>query len=733
MGRAIEVKPEPGLAPEPPSPRRAALEHLAESFGVMPQYLDGTVVRRASDDGLARVLAALAGEHIAIDPGVASGASLEAAVRERLAALRRRWLEPVTVSWLDEPAAIPVIDIDSAPRALRLTLSMEEGAEHTQDVDLNACARITRVLRDGEDGHLFLVPLPPDLPMGYHRATIEWGDRTASTVVLRAPRRSYRPPEASGRASFGVFAPTYALRSERDTGMGDLTDLRSLAALVFERGGSMLGTLPLVATCLDGPLFDPSPYAPISRRFFNKLLIDPERTDEWGACEAARALMDSPEWRAERDRLRSSDLVDYAAQRDLRRPVLRALAHHFLTTGGADSEPFRDYVASVPDLWDYARFRVKLAHEGTGWPAWTDTRVDDIPLDHPDVRMHAYGQYAFGAQLDAMRHEFAEAGGFMYLDFPLGVMAGGYDTWRHKDAFQLDLTVGAPPDAVFDHGQLWGFPPVHPERIREQGYALLRESVRPFMQAADCLRLDHVMGMHRLYLTVDGMSARDGVYARYDSEEQHAVLNIESVRHRCQLVGENLGMVPPEVNEALDEHRYSSMYVAQIFTKPKPATAFDEIPRTCVASLNTHDMPPFAAWWEGKDIADLLALGLVAPADEAKKDRERAKLTEAVGRFLAKRGLLDTMGPLDANAVMHAATLYLAASDAEILLINAEDLWGEREWQNVPGTSTEHPNWRRRWSTTIEAMRADPSIADLLDQVRDARTGALAELADAED
>ncbi|MEM9083298.1 MAG: 4-alpha-glucanotransferase [Planctomycetota bacterium] len=699
-----------------PDPKRVALERLGKLVGVMPSYTDGENEIRASDQGLATVIRILCGSRITIDPETAQANEIEEAADNLADQLKERWLEPVLVSWADRPALAFVRDDHANSDAVDCQLTTEGGEVIAWTADLTQAKKMKRRAPEGGRCPIAVFDIPGDVPIGYHTLQVTRDGKNAQALFLRAPRHGYEHEHAQTERMWGLFAPTYAIRSDRDTGMGDLTDLRSVADVMFERGGKILGTLPLVASRLTKPI-DPSPYAPISKRYFSELMIDPVATDEYTNCEQARAIVENEAWHKEVQELRQTDTVDWERQYALRRPVLDALANCFFEQGGHQSASYQAFIEQMGDMEEYALFRAQFEREQAGWTAWSSPDLDESLRESPAYRTHLYAQYAFRRQLDEIATRFREAGGFMYLDLPLGVTSGGYDTWAHRSVYELDLTVGAPPDAMFDHGQSWGLPAVHPERLRETGYACLIESARSFMAQADYLRLDHVMGVHRLYVTPRGLDPTHGVYISYAQAEQFAVLNIESHREQCQLIGENLGMVPQEVNNALVDHAYGSMYIAQLFARNNAKASISDVPVRCVASLNTHDMPPFHSWWNGKDILDLVDLDLTHKQEVSKKDQERTRLTESLGSYLAAIGLLDPEEDVDAETIMQALTARLASSPAHILLINAEDLWGETRWQNVPGTMTEHNNWRHRWAITINELREDEAIADLLSEV----------------
>ena len=281
--------------------------------------------------------------------------------------------------------------------------------------------------------------------------------------------------------------------------------------------------------------------------------------------------------------------------------------------------------------------------------------------------------------------------------------------------FVTGAAAGAPPDPFFNKGQNWGFPPMHPERMREQGYAYWRAVLQTQLRYAGVLRLDHVMGLHRLYFIPSGVAATDGVYVRYHEAELYAVLALESQRHRATIVGEDLGTVPAEVRRAMAAHGVRRMFVVQFEAADHAQRPLGAVAAHAVASLNTHDMPPFRAYWETRDADLRKELGLIDDADVEAARAARRRTAAALSRMLCAHH------DLDARAARNALLEYLARSQADIVLVNLEDLWLETEAQNVPGTSTERPNWRRRLRLTLEEMRNDPEVNAVLTAIERAR------------
>ena len=618
------------------SGRDRTMAALIREAGVQRSYTDIRGRRRtASAAALAAVLAAL-GHDVGAD-GTGAAAALRALRAER----DGRLAEPVAVAW-GGAAAIPV----RSRGLVDWTLALEGGGE--------------RRGRAGTDGAVHLSGLPP----GYHALHVAADGRETTALVMAAPRQAY----ADGGRSWGVFLPLYALPGP--FGPGDLTGLRRLAAWTAGYGGRTVGSTPLFAAFLDRP-FEPSPYAPVSRLYWNELYVDPEAVPELEASDEARRLLMG-------GRPPTGPLVDYAAAMAAKRAILEALLR---ALGGTRLRAFERHLDERPDLRAYAAFRARCEREGAGWREWA-SRDGDEP--GPADRYHAYAQWLCAEQLARV----AESGAGPYLDMPLGVHPSGYDTWRFEKAFAGGASVGAPPDDFFTAGQNWGFPPLHPQRLRDQGHAYPIACVRELLRHAAAARIDHVMGMHRVFWVPDGFGASDGVYVRYPAAELYAVLCIESHRSATVVVGEDLGTVPAAVRRAMAAHGLLRTFVLQA-EADGDGDPLADVPPAALVGMNTHDMPTFAGFWE-----------------------ENAAPQRRLAAAAARRGLPAGDGP----QVLSACLEELARSDARCLMINLEDLWWEREPQNVPGT-TERPNWRRRARYGVEELDAVPGLPDRLRRI----------------
>ncbi|HKQ38755.1 MAG TPA: 4-alpha-glucanotransferase [Verrucomicrobiae bacterium] len=513
-----------------------------------------------------------------------------------------------------------------------------------------------------ESGEVLLVKNSrlPSCPLGYHKLQMEDGE----SLVIAAPSKSYSDPEI-GRA-WGVFAPMYSLRGRTE----GFAEWRGLIDWLHPFGASVVATLPLLASFPS----EPSPYSPASRLFWNEFYVDAQVP------------------------ARRGDLLDYQKITKAKRAKLEREAAKFKPTSDAK-------------LNDYAAFRATTEKHGP-WQSWPERmrngQLRPGDYDDPTKNYYAYAQTRAQEQMDALLRYCRAKGIKLYLDLPLGVHPDGYDVWRECDSFALDMSAGAPPDPLFTKGQDWGFAPLNPQAMRQNHYRYFIDFLRFQMRHTGLLRIDHVMWLHRLYWIPKGRPASEGAYVCYPAEELYAILSLESHRNKTMLVGENLGTVPPQVNNSMQRHHLRETYVLQYEVRPKPGLR--PPPRRAVASLNTHDMATFEAFLRGLDIDDRFDLGLIKKSKLAGEHRDRKKLVDSLRKFFkADRDLLQ------------AALEWLAKSEAEIVLINIEDLWRETLPQNVPGTSTERPNWRRKLRYSIEELGANPQVRRLLQLVADAR------------
>ncbi len=690
----------------------ATLATLARLYGIQPSYRDYRgQVRHASEAALRATLAVFGA------PPVANDNEIRAAITQRRAELARP-TPPAAAYWLGQGNTIRVrLHAPGTDFRLHLDLRTEEGNHHRWSVSPETLA--AGAIRERAESQVTVdVALPAGLPAGYHTLDSEIAGRHWQTLVIAAPPKAYQPG-LPGRW-WGAFLPLYALRTGRAWHAGDYSDLRRLVDWTAQHGGQMAGTLPLLAGFLDGAPYDHSPYAPASRLAWNELYIDIEASPELVYAPATRALLLDATFAKAIEDLGERRMVDYPALYRLKRRALEPLAEALFAPGNESRlAGFHRFLEASPHLGEYARFRAIGERQGTAWQAWPERlRLGDVDAgdyDQAAAHYHEYVQWLATEQLALIAPEASPAG--LYMDLPLGVHASGFDTWRFRESFAPGASAGAPPDGLFVGGQDWGFPPLHPQRLRRDSYRYFIGVVRHHMRHARVLRIDHVMGLYRQYWIPQGFAATEGVYVRYPADELTAILCLESHRHRCVVVGENLGTVPAAVEHLLERHGFRPMHVAEFAATGDARGPFAEPAPASLAAIGTHDTPTFAGWWYGLDIHDKLALGLVDEDQAREEHAGREAVRTSIEAYVTQREADRSPDDPPLTRWLSGTLRHLAESDAWAVLVNLEDLLLELQPQNVPGTHRERPNWLRKASATLEAMMSDPAVGRILGEV----------------
>ena len=699
---------------------RPTLHRLARLHGIQASYADGCGVRRrASRESIQALLQALGAPLPTLRPR-----DLAAATEARRRVAWARPVEPVLVAWNGRGGDFLLRMPETARGILaRCRLRLEDGRSRSWTV---RSGRGAPAVESGTvDGTRYVARrglLPAGLPDGYHDLHVEIGDRTWSALVVAAPVRAYD----AGERSWGAFLPLHALHSARSWGVGDFGDLDALATWVGARGGRTVALLPALAGFLGECPFEPSPYLPVSRLFWNELHVDPRRLPEFDRCGPARRVVDSPAFRRRVDALRAESLVDYREAMAVRRQVIELLARSIDERPDRRRDELRAWVEQRPVAQEYAAFRAICERLQRPWPAWPAALpAEEIHVEAADrdaIRYHLYAQWAAARQIAELAKDAGARGVGLYLDVPVGVHPDAFDVWRHPALFARGAALGAPPDPLFADGQDWSAPAPHPEAARQDRYAYFRAGLAHQMTHATAVRLDHVMGLHRLFWIPRGGEAADGAYVRYPADELYAIVCLESHRHRTRVVGENLGTVPRYVNAALSRHALAQLHVAQFGIAPGAANPLARVPRRAFACVNTHDTPTFAGFLAGRDIAGRVERGVLdaglAEEEHRRRREETAALRHALGRG-SHGGLHEEAADLD---LLCACLERLARSQAGIVIVNLEDLWLEPHPQNVPGTGPrEYPNWRRKAGHSLETLTKLPEVVEALRRIARAR------------
>jgi 4-alpha-glucanotransferase len=531
------------------------------------------------------------------------------------------------------------------------------------------------------------------LPSGYHRLEVTTPSGTATSLLLTVPARPRAPAARSAPRAWGLFAPLYALHDRQTWGCGDFSALERFVAWAADHGATVVGTLPILSAFLDR-LYDPSPYRPVSRTFWNEVFLDVTREPEYEGSELVQRIVASADFQNELERLRSREYVDLRRVARLKRQVLEGMLAQLRSGPSRRSAELDRFSRKEDRLAAYARFRAEM--EVHRRPPRSREEAPSDPSGPPDheaiarADYHRYVQWLSTRQLEAVSRFGRRRNVDLYLDVPLGTHPEGFDAWWEGPAIVSGASIGVPPDPGFPAGQNWGIAPANPERLREEGYAAFVATVRKHLDIVRVLRIDHVMGIHRLFWILNGTRARDGAFVRNRSEELYAVLEIEAARGHAALVGEDLGTVPPEVRPAMARHGLLRSYVQQLEWDDPTLRSPRRCPENALASLNTHDMIPFAAYWLGRRETDRRIHG------------HPPRLPRAVAE-----------AP-DVEEALRRAIEPLARGPARFLLLNVEDLWGETRPQNIPGTVGLGKNFGRRTRLSLEEIYAHPGIAKTL-------------------
>ena len=718
-----------------------ALRRLADVVGIVPEYLDQTGKERrvTTDETRIALLAAM---------GV--DASTPARAAEALDALRRQaraqLLEPVRVLER-EPGGLAIVraKLPATRAALRWSLEIEEEG-----------GRVHRLAGSTNDTRPVLT-LAAALPIGYHNARL-WlstgrKEQFAEQSLIVVPPHCTLPDEVLGsRKAFGIVANLYTLHSERNWGIGDFTDLATLATWAGRHRAGFVGVNPLHALLNSDA--DVSPYSPISRLFRNVAYIDVERVPELKGDVALDERIVSPELQAELATLREGEHVHYDRVMELKGPALEALYRRFADRTRDDGSPraqaYREYVREQGEaLTLFATFMAIGEHLGRlhrgesrakasafDWRRWPaelrDPRseaVREFEERHADaIEYHKWLQFECDRQLGEAAKAARDAGMSigLYQDLAIGTSGAGCDTWAHQELFVRGASVGAPPDPYASMGQNWGLPPMNPAVLRRDRYQYYIRLLRSGFRHAGALRIDHAMGLFRLFWIPEGMTGKQGAYIRYPASDLLGILALESARHRALVVGEDLGTVPKEVPPTLRKWGVLSSKVLY-FERDKrghfrPAAKYPEL---SLATANTHDMATIAGFWRGRDVELRVETGLVeggaaleAAREERARDRQALVKRLQSERVLPSRAIVPQASVIDPaweSKLRGAVHAFLCKSPAVLVGLSLDDLTGETEAVNLPGVGPDlYPSWTRRMHTPLEELERRADVLDAL-------------------
>ncbi len=705
-----------------------ALARAADECGIEREYWDIFHKRHeTTSDVRRRILQALGW----------NAASTDAVEQERA----KRFMEKSTsalektlvISGLDR--AIPLTLPASSEGSIHFQIALEDGERLAGTIEMPQLRRTRDTLAQGQHWTTYELTLPAELPLGYHTIEVTVDDRmVADSALIVCPNRAYVPETlASGGRTAGFNVALYGLRSGRNWGCGDFTDLRTLAEWARNAVGfSFIGLNPLHALHNRVP-YNTSPYLPLSVFYKNLIYIDIEGVPEFKTSRCAQQLFHSPRVQQRIGRLREANFVQYHEVDKLKRRFVKLLYREFRRRrldNPARAKAFADYCRAEGELLHkFALYcgldEVLHKQDRTRWTwqqwplPYQDPESDlcrDFAEQHPrTLEYYKYIQFVIDEQL-AQAQGFAKHCGMpigLYHDLAVATDNCGSDVWAHRRFYVHGCRVGAPPDDFSPNGQDWAFPPPNTLAHREDGYRLFRESIRKMIRHGGALRMDHVMRLFRLFWIPEGVSAAQGTYVRDNATDLLRILALESVRNKSILIGEDLGTVTDEMRDTLARFGILS-YRLFYFEKNHHDKSFKrsyEYPRHALVASTTHDLPTIAGFWTFRDIEARRAAGLADEAgyrrqiEDRKREKQHMLDTLHAEHLLPHYYARNAEQVVEVDAPLHNAIIgFLAQVPSMILLLNQEDFTKETEQQNLPGSTEQYPNWQRKMSVKVEDL-----------------------------
>ncbi|MEW9796706.1 4-alpha-glucanotransferase [Alteromonas sp. CYL-A6] len=662
-------------------------------------------------------------------------------------------LNPVQVNRTDENIMVAVrLPIELVNDDYTFIITTEQGEEFSHrfvpvDEELIQAAQI-----DDVEFHEYVLALPLTLPLGYHTLSLtasDNGDELASMRLIIAPHACYTPPAIrEGKKIWGLSVQLYCVRSARNWGMGDFSDLAELVRQAADAGADFIGLNPIHALYPANPDAC-SPYGPSSRRWLNYLYIDVTAVDGYDD-ESVQAIVNSPDFQSRLAHARQVDYIDYEAVAALKLEALKAVfsvySARYLSRNTKQNRAFKAFVKEGGESLDmlavYDALQEHLKDNGKpswGWPVFPDELKDyhngavaKFKKAHAlQVRFYLFLQWIAAGQLEKASQVARDCDMTigLYRDLAVGVSEGSAEIWGNKDLYCTGASVGAPPDILGPLGQNWGLPPMDPHKLYEQQYQPIIDLFSSNMAGSGALRIDHVMALLRLWWVVKGDNARDGGYVYYPVDDLLAILALESHRHQSLVIGEDLGTVPDEIREKLADNGVYS-YRVFFFEQAEDGGFFSpaHYPVQSMSTLTTHDMPTLIGYWHCLDLELGKTLGLY-PTDDILSQLylDRHENKQAILDSLHGHGSVGDDVGRDVNvtgmtqALNYGMQVHMATGSSALLSLQLEDWLQMDKPVNIPGTFNEYPNWRRKLSHELDDIFGRPEIKQLAARLTQAR------------
>jgi 4-alpha-glucanotransferase len=688
----------------------------------------------------------------------AQGFDIEDDETARLQLLERQldfWLQPlqaVSVQRVDEPLQLLLqVTLEQANMELAFTLTTEDGVKQVFNLTPVEGELVQVVVLDEVEYHQYLHLLPQQLTSGYHQLSLN--DTAFTQKLIITPGQCFVPQNFNSQKQWGIALQLYGLRSERNWGIGDFTDLSHTVKYLADVGADFIGLNPIHALYPAMPE-SASPYSPSSRRWLNVSYIDVTAMPGFSLCARTQSLVSAPAFVQQLSAQRSKDFVDYSGVMQLKLPVMKSLYQWFAEQKGnnnkALTKAFKQFKTdgggSLQQLALYDALHAYLYQQDSmhwGWPNWPEEyrdpqsdAVQAFAVKHQaELDFYCYLQFMAQQQLAQAQQVAKDAGMLLglYRDLAVGVSEASTEMWGNPDLYCRDASVGAPPDPLGPAGQNWGLPPMYPYQLYKQGYQPMIDLLRANMQHAGALRIDHVMALLRLWwVPKTAENAGGGAYVYYPIMDLLGILALESQRNQAVIIGEDLGTVPDGIRELLAQYNVYSYRVFFFETAADGGYISPKhYPVQAMATLTTHDLPTLIGFWHCEDLRLGKELGLYK--DEAQLQGLYAQ------RHANKQRILDSLhghhslpGDYSRSAenlgmdqtLNYAMQRHLAATSSQLLCLQLEDALQMTQPVNIPGTSNEYPNWRRKLSEPIEQWSQNHDIRQLFTEISKQRKAA---------
>lgn len=717
------------------------LKQVADMAGIADSYVSAWGDEAAVSDDTIRYLLNSLGYNTKNDEAL-----LESASKKH----RKDVLAPVQVTCDGDPIHVPLyLGVSARESEFSWHLETEQGEV------MEGYLQSQLVSDDRAEGGALVFALPENLPWGYHKLQIFRKRRKSPYVMtlIVTPKSCFKQDDIlNEKKLWGPSVQLYTLRTAHNWGIGDFGDLKQLVGDVAARGGDFVGLNPIHSLFPANPE-GASPYSPSSRRWLNILYIDVSSVAEFAQSTEAQQLVGSAEFQQRLNAARDAHWVNYSEVSELKMSVLPLLYKEFkqrhLEKNTARGKAFKEFVQvggeSLLHQTAFDALHKSLHDEDAnvwGWPVFpAEFKRFDSPAvksfikeNADQVELYMYLQWIADGQINEVQL-FAEEKGMsvgLYRDLAVGVADSGSETWADDGILCQDVSIGAPPDILGPLGQNWGLPPLNPQRLKETAYDAFIQLLRANMKYCGALRIDHVLGLLRLWWIPKGEDATQGAYMYYPVEDMLAILALESHRHQCSVIGEDLGTVPDEIVTLLGDagvHSYKVFFFETAedggYYSPQHYT------NQSMSALCTHDMPTLRGFWHCEDLNMGKELGLYPDSEQLQELFDsRAKSKQAILDSIAWHGYLpEGVGrdaayvPMDRH-LSEGLQMHLAAGSSTLLSLQLED-WLEMDKPvNIPGTVDEYPNWRRKLSASLDDLFGRQDVNDLTRRLTEVRAQA---------